>query len=101
MSVTGAMRCPVPLLLGSMLPRCPCRAEKAVLETNLFEAQERLGQLNTCRQQLEAEKQSLRVARDGLLGEQTVLRWGSHHISAWLGVAASLSSSAGILGHAT
>ena len=43
-------------MLGSVLPRCPCRAEKAVLETNLFEAQERLGQLNTCRQQLEAEK---------------------------------------------
>lgn len=61
-------------MLGSVLPRCPCRAEKAVLETNLFEAREQLGQLSTSRQQLEAEARSLRVARDGLLGEQ----WGSH-----------------------
>lgn len=72
-------------MLGSVLPWCPCRAEKAVLETNLFEAREQLGQLSTSRQQLEAEARSLRVARDGLLGEQAVLQWGSHHTSALVG----------------
>lgn len=55
------------------------RAEKAALETGLFEAQEELGQLRARGQQLEAEGRALRVAKEGLQGE-----WGARHpIQPW------------------
>ena len=50
-----------------------CRSEKEALESSLFEVQRQLAQLESRREQLEADGRALLLAKEALTGRQA---WG-------------------------